>query len=125
MKGTIEMIKGIGMDLIELNRIQTSIDRNKRFIDRVLTEKEKKTYVLLTSQKRRVEYVAGRFAAKEAFAKAVGTGIGRLSFQDMDVMNDEHGAPFIIVKGYEDINIFLSITHSRDYAAAQVVLEEK
>ncbi len=125
MKGTIEMIKGIGMDLIELNRIQTSIDRNKRFIDRVLTEKEKKTYVLLTSQKRRVEYVAGRFAAKEAFAKAVGTGIGRLSFQDMDVMNDEHGAPFINVKGYEDINIFLSITHSRDYAAAQVVLEEK
>lgn len=125
MKGTVEMIKGIGMDLIELDRIQTSIERNKRFIDRVLTEKEKKKYVLLTSPKRQVEYVAGRFAAKEAFAKAVGTGIGRLSFQDMDVMNDEHGAPNITVKGYEHVTIFLSITHSRDYAAAQVVLEEK
>lgn len=120
------MIKGVGMDLIELDRIQASMERNNRFVDRILTESEKKIYQQLTSPKRRVEYIAGRFAAKEAFAKAVGTGIGRLSFQDMVVMNDEFGAPSIAVKGYEeDITIFLSITHSRDYAAAQVVLEEK
>ncbi|WP_339230950.1 holo-ACP synthase [Oceanobacillus sp. FSL K6-2867] len=119
------MIKGIGMDLIELDRIQASIDRNKRFIDRILTEKEKQTYLLLTSSKRKLEYIAGRFAAKEAFAKAVGTGIGQLSFQDIDVRADDYGAPFIVVKGYDHLTIFLTITHSRDYAAAQVVLEEK
>ncbi|MFC4025330.1 holo-ACP synthase [Oceanobacillus longus] len=117
------MIKGIGMDLIELNRIQDSVDRNQRFADRILTRNEKKACDGLPTYNRRIEYIAGRFAAKEAFAKAVGTGIGRLSFQDMEVLNDSNGAPYFVAKGYEEVKIFVSITHSKEYAAAQVVLE--
>ncbi len=111
------------MDLIELNRIKASLDRNERFADRILTENEQESYGSLPSFNRRVEYIAGRFAAKEAFAKAVGTGIGRLSFQDIEVLNDSNGAPVLTAKGYEEYNIFVSITHSKEYAAAQVVLE--
>jgi holo-[acyl-carrier protein] synthase len=116
------MIKGIGIDIIELERIRKSME-NKRFIDRILTEKEKQNFLLLQSETRKVEFLAGRFAAKEAFAKAMGTGIGTLSFQDIEVMNDENGAPYIHVQLDEKMNIFVSITHSREYAVAQVVLE--
>lgn len=116
------MIKGIGIDIIELNRIKESM-KNERFIDRVLTAAEKQKYVLLQSEIRRMEFIAGRFAAKEAFSKAMGTGIGKLGFQDIEVLNDEKGAPYINVTLEDRMNIFVSITHSREYAVAQVVIE--
>ncbi|WP_156290223.1 holo-ACP synthase [Oceanobacillus salinisoli] len=116
------MIKGIGIDIIELDRIQKSI-ANEKFVDRILTSKEKFLYDALQKTNRKVEFAAGRFAAKEAFAKAIGTGIGKLSFQHIEVLPDEHGAPMIQVKGFEKERIFLSITHSKAYAVAQVVIE--
>ncbi|WP_077297748.1 holo-ACP synthase [Virgibacillus pantothenticus] len=117
------MIKGIGIDIIELERIKQSIKNNGRFIERILTPAEREGYRLLTSDKRKVEYVAGRFAAKEAFAKAAGTGIGKLSFQDIEVTKLENGSPVLNVKGFESIAIFISISHAEHYAVAQVVLE--
>ena len=119
------MIKGIGIDLIELDRIEKSLKKNDKLANRVLTMKEKKKFLQLKSSHRRAEFLAGRFAAKEAFAKAAGTGIGELSFQHIEVLSDENGAPSIKVKGYESVNIFISITHSREYAAAQIVIEDK
>lgn len=119
------MIKGIGIDIIELDRIQKSIQQNKRLTDRVLTDREKMFFETLTNERRKVEYLAGRFAAKEAFAKAAGRGIGKLSFKNMEVTTDTYGAPVMNVFGYEESNIFISITHSRDYAVAQVVIEEE
>lgn len=116
------MIKGIGIDIIELDRIRNLMNNN-RFIERILTVKEKQTFALLQSESRKVEFIAGRFAAKEAFSKAMGTGIGELSFQDIEVLNNEKGAPFITYLKEEHMNIFISITHSREYAAAQVVIE--
>lgn len=117
------MIKGIGIDIIEIDRIHKSMER-ERFIDRVLTEREKDLFLLLENRKRKAEFLAGRFAAKEAFAKAVGTGIGRLSFQHMEVLPDQEGAPHMYVEGYEEKRVFLSISHSKEYAVAQVVIEE-
>lgn len=119
------MIMGIGIDIIELNRIHDSMKQNKRLADRILTQTEKIVFETLTNERRRVEYLAGRFAAKEAFAKAVGRGIGKLSFKNIDVMTDTYGAPKMNAVGYENWQIFISITHSKDYAVAQVVLEEK
>ncbi|WP_047981042.1 holo-ACP synthase [Ornithinibacillus contaminans] len=116
------MIKGIGIDIIELERIEKSLE-NKRFVERILTERERERFLTISSHARKIEFVAGRFAAKEAFAKAMGTGIGKLSFQDIEIGNDENGAPFITVALDEAMNIFVSITHSREYAVAQVVLE--
>ena len=115
------MIKGIGVDIIELSRIEDILTRQKKFVDRVLTSNERLKFADL-SARRKVEFLAGRFAAKEAYSKANGTGIGEeLSFLDIEIENDSSGKPFIakpVAKAH------LSISHSRDYAIAQVILEE-
>lgn len=116
------MISGIGIDIVELDRIKTIIDRQSKFIQRILTEKEQLIFRDLKST-RKIEFLAGRFAAKEAFAKANGTGIGNeLSFLDIEIQPDSKGKPMItapINKG-----VHLSISHSRDYCVAQVVIEK-
>lgn len=116
------MIKGIGIDLIEISRIKKTIQQNERFVHRILTEKEKKLFFSIRNERRRIEFLAGRFAAKEAFAKAVGTGIGTLSFKHIEVLKDSVGAPVLTAEGYESQKIFISISHSQDYAVAQVVI---
>jgi holo-[acyl-carrier protein] synthase len=116
------MIIGIGIDIVELKRIDKISTRQKRFADRILTSFEKEYYDQLTG-KRQIEYLAGRFAAKEAFAKAYGTGIGtQLSFLDIQVENEENGKPYITKPLQEGVH--LSITHSSEYAAAQVIIEK-
>lgn len=119
------MIIGIGIDLIELDRIEKSLQKKDALMRRILTKKEQEVFRQFRSQKRQVEFLAGRFAAKEAFAKATGHGIGKLSFQDIEVLAHENGAPVMKAIGYEKHTIHVSITHSRDYAAAQVLLEKK
>ncbi|MCA0972797.1 holo-ACP synthase [Halobacillus litoralis] len=116
------MIKGIGIDLIELDRINQSIKRSSRFVQRILTPKEQERFHTL-KEKRQTEFVAGRFAAKEAFAKSVGTGIGTISFQDIEILPDELGAPTMRVRGFEEYKIWVSISHSSTQAVAQVVVE--
>ncbi|MBV7508721.1 holo-ACP synthase [Bacillus sp. sid0103] len=115
------MIKGIGIDIIELSRIQDILLRQKKFVDRVLTPTERKKFEELPAA-RKVEFFAGRFAAKEAYSKANGTGIGaELSFLDIEIDNDSTGKPFI---AKPETRAHLSISHSRDYAVAQVMIEE-
>lgn len=117
------MIKGIGIDIVELNRIKELLERQKKIIDRVLTSAEKGDFETL-SEKRKIEFLAGRFAAKEAFSKAVGTGIGQnLSFLDIEIQKDDKGKPFIM-KPYSE-GVHLSISHSEHYAIAQVVIEKR
>ena len=115
------MIVGIGIDIIELNRIEKMLDGKLKFMDRVLTEGERSVAAELKGH-RLVEFVAGRFAAKEAYSKAVGTGIGKeVSFLDVEIKNDDRGKP-ILTANTEHI-VHLSISHSREFAVAQVVLE--
>jgi holo-[acyl-carrier protein] synthase len=115
------MIKGIGIDIIELSRIQEIINRQKKFIERILTEKEKQTFEQL-SDRRKVEFLGGRFAAKEAFSKANGTGFGKqLSFLDIEIDTDALGKPFI---HKPEVHAHLSISHCKEYAIAQVIIEE-
>lgn len=118
------MIKGIGIDIIELDRIHTKMKKNERLADRILTENEKETFKKLTNERRKIEFLAGRFAAKEAFAKATGKGIGELRFHDIEVRTDKHGAPAVYAEQFNENNMLISITHSRDYAVAQVIIEE-
>jgi holo-[acyl-carrier protein] synthase len=115
------MIKGIGVDIIELSRIEDILTRQKKFVDRVLTLNERLKFEDL-SARRKVEFLAGRFAAKEAYSKANGTGIGaELSFLDIEIESDRSGKPFI---AKPETKAYLSISHSRDYAVAQVIIEE-
>ena len=115
------MIVGIGIDIIELNRIEKMLDGKLKFMERILTENERNVAKGLKGS-RLTEFVAGRFAAKEAYSKAVGTGIGKeVSFLDIEVRNDDRGKP-ILIANTEHI-VHLSISHSKEFAVAQVVLE--
>lgn len=127
------MIVGIGVDIVEIGRIQEILQRNPGFVKRILSERERAGQ-LPAHERRLAEYVAGRFAAKEAAAKAAGTGIGKLlSFHDIEVGNEASGKPFIHLSSEAAKRLFpdypttttihLSISHSREYAVAQVIIE--
>ncbi|HLR70291.1 MAG TPA: holo-ACP synthase, partial [Pseudogracilibacillus sp.] len=113
-----------GIDIIELSRIQKSVQKNHRIVQRILTDREIKNYENLSTERRKVEYLAGRFAAKEAFAKANGTGIGELSFRDIQVLSNANGKPQLFVNGYDSEHLFISISHSEHYVIAQVIIEK-
>ncbi|MFJ8460339.1 holo-ACP synthase [Lysinibacillus xylanilyticus] len=115
------MIKGIGLDIVEIDRIVKAMMRTNKFKDRILSEKEKVLFDT-HSETRRIEFLAGRFAAKEAFSKALGTGIGeKCKLHDIEILRGEAGNPVLYFKG-ELVNGFVSITHTKEYAAAQVIL---
>ncbi|MTT33145.1 holo-ACP synthase [Terrilactibacillus sp. BCM23-1] len=117
------MIIGIGIDMIELSRIERLI-HNDQFIKKILTCKERESYYTLSTH-RRVEYLAGRFAAKEAYSKARGTGIGKkLSFHHIEISNDENGKPFFSEPQMDHETAHVSITHTNEHAAAYVVIEQ-
>ncbi|QFT87350.1 Holo-[acyl-carrier-protein] synthase [Bacillus sp. THAF10] len=115
------MIIGTGIDIVELSRIERLMNRQPNFIDRILTASEKEIFERLTG-KRSVEYLAGRFAAKEAYSKANGTGIGKeLSFHDMTIRTTDKGKPYFVQPNAHHVH--LSISHSEHYAIAQVIIE--
>lgn len=115
------MIKGLGTDIIELSRID-KVNKDDRLAYRVLSEIELSHYESIENSARKIAYLAGRFAVKEAYSKALGTGIGKtISFSDICCINDEQGKPMI--KGEPDVHV--SISHSRDYAVATVIIEEE
>lgn len=118
------MIAGIGIDLTEMKRVEELVANHLQFPARILTEVELTQYQALTGR-RQLEYLAGRYATKEAFSKALGTGIGsQFSFQDLAVLDDENGKP-VAQTAVFDGNIHLSITHTNEYALAQVTLERE
>lgn len=111
-------IAGIGIDLIEIDRIDESVTRHgDRFLERVFTEKERADCT-------KSERLAGRFAAKEAVAKALGTGIGEhISWQDIEIQNDPKGMPYVtlskkVSSAFGEPKILLSISHSKTHATA-------
>ena len=115
------LIKGIGLDLVELERIEKMMKRTEKFQQRILTKRELIIFETL-SESRKVEFLAGRFAAKEAYSKANGTGIGKgCELHQIEILKDTSGKPVIYFEG-EMVNGFVSITHTRTTAAAQVIL---
>lgn len=124
------MIFGIGTDIVEVERIAASIAQfGDEFAKRILTESELERYLLSNIQAR---FLAKRFAAKEAFSKALGTGLrGPVSFQNITVTHDDLGKPLLLLatelqaflhaKGIRHSH--LSISDERNLAAAFVVLE--
>lgn len=117
------MIIGIGTDICNRSRIKAS----EQFAEKILSEKELKIYNIKSNQH---GYLANRFAAKEAISKAFGVGIGStLSFKDISVLNDEMGAPFVVIsdtacaKLPKFSKILISISDEQEYAVAFVVVE--
>lgn len=117
------MIKGIGLDLVELVRIERAMNRTEKFQQRILTTRELTIFDTLSGV-RKVEFLAGRFAAKEAFSKANGTGLGKgCELQQIEILKDSIGKPILYFDGLQ-VNGFISITHTHTTAAAQVILLE-
>lgn len=115
------MISGLGTDIIELSRIH-KVNKDDRLARRILSDLEYTHYQTINNLDRKNAYLAGRFAVKEAYSKALGTGIGKaIRFTDICCINDEQGKPMI--KG--EPNVHVSISHSRDYAVATVIIEEE
>ncbi|AOV09057.1 holo-ACP synthase [Sporosarcina ureilytica] len=110
------------MDVVELDRIASLDAKSPKFRTRILTEKELEIYESYRGH-RRIEFLAGRFAGKEAFAKARGTGIGaECNFVDIEIIPNRAGKPELSFKGTV-VNGFISITHTKNIAAAQVILQ--
>lgn len=117
------MIVGVGLDVIDIERINKAYIRKPSFADRVLTPNELKLFHTLSGS-RQIEFLAGRFSAKEAFSKALGTGIGKLTFLDVEILPDNLGKPVITSSSYSG-NAWVSISHTGTVAIAQVILEDK
>jgi holo-[acyl-carrier protein] synthase len=125
------MIIGIGTDIIEVDRIRKNIEADKGFIDKVYTTGERSYCEAKTNK---AEHYAVRFAAKEAFFKALGTGWrGGMAFNEIEVINDDLGKPELIIGGetkkYMDklgeVNMYITLSHVKLMAVAFVVIETK
>ena len=117
-----KMIVGHGIDIEELASIQNAVEKREGFARRVLTDKEMERFSSLKGR-RQFEYLAGRWSAKEAFSKAMGTGIGKLSFQDLEILNNERGTPYFSKSPFSG-KVWLSISHTDQFVTASVILEE-
>ena len=122
------MIFGTGVDIVEVKRFSKLIN-NPDFINRFFNKEEQKEY---NNVQALCEHYASRFAAKEAFGKALGTGLAGFSLTDVFVKNDEKGKPYIQVenkaeevlkKTYGDCKIYLSLSHEKTFAIAYVIIE--
>ncbi|EKF51640.1 holo-ACP synthase [Lactococcus garvieae] len=119
------MIYGIGTDNVEISRIVKALERNEKFAKRVLTASEFTHFESFTSKGRQAEFLAGRWAAKEAFSKALGTGFdSQLSFQHIEISKNEKGKPYFLEHPFAG-QAHLSISHSSLEAVAMVVLERR
>ena len=125
------MIFGIGTDIVEIKRIETMTSLDK-FASKILSHNEKEFYDSLTNQKQ-IVYISKQFAAKEAIAKAIGTGIRNdTHFKNIEILRDKNGVPIFnalnkLEKIISDLGItktHVSLADERDYAIAIAVLEK-
>ena len=126
-------VLGIGVDVIQNKRLKSLIN-NKKFISRIFSKNE-----INFSKKnlKKTSYFSNRFAAKEAFVKALGTGFrNNLNFNDIEILNDKLGKPYYLKsKKIDDIikkkfkiksyDLFLSITDEKDYSVAFTIFQKK
>ena len=125
------MIVSTGIDIVEVYRIRETITRTPRFLDRVYTKNER-AYCEGKGEAAWQSY-AGRFAAKEAFLKALKTGWrGKVTWHDIEIVSDPNGVPLLNITGeakkilekHRANAVHLSISHTADHAIAQVILEK-
>lgn len=127
-------IDSIGTDIVEIDRLKQALKkRPERFLNRIFSDQEIKKLKTIANQDIRFGYLAKRFAAKEAFAKAVGYGFGsKVSHRDISVLNQDNGSPFITLDGNtlntikkkynNQIKIHISIADTKRYALATVII---
>jgi holo-[acyl-carrier protein] synthase len=125
------VIRGIGNDIIEIERIKRALKKNDRFLTKLFTLEERH---LFQTRKDLATAVAGRFAAKEAVVKALGTGFRQFGMADVEILRDELGKPVVklsqkvkdTLELSEALEVLVTISHSKEYAVATALaLEEE
>jgi holo-[acyl-carrier protein] synthase len=124
------MVIATGIDIIEINRIKETMERNPRFLERIMTKREQQE---LKKKGMKPSSAAAYFVAKEAVSKVLGTGIGKIAWQEIELLNDQEGAPFIVLHGNAQKEaaqcgidqILISISHDRHTAAAYALGQTK
>lgn len=123
------MVKGIGIDILEIERIQRSMDElGDNFLERIFTSEEIR---YCRSKHNAGQHFAARFAAKEAVSKALATGWrGDFAWRDVEIMNDTLGQPHVALYGklkesLAGASVFVSLSHSKSHVVAMVVIEGK
>ena len=116
------MSKLVGIDIVEFEEIKERL--TDRFIERILSPQEQVRYFGMKHTESRIAYLAGRFAAKEAYTKVYKNFDHSLNFTDVEILNDEFGAPYIISKYRPEDKVQVSISHSRNYAVAICILDD-
>jgi holo-[acyl-carrier protein] synthase len=123
------VVIGLGIDIVEVSRIRKALENGDALARRVFTEQELQ---YCAARKNRFQHFAGRFAAKEAALKAIGTGWQEgIRWQDVEVVPGEKGKPELnfygraeeILKELKGRSAHLTITHASEYAVAAVVIE--
>jgi holo-[acyl-carrier protein] synthase len=123
---------GIGVDIVDNKRFKNLI-KDKKFINRIFSKKE-----ISASKKKlnKINFFSNRFAAKESFAKALGTGFrNKLNFKDIEILNDKLGKPFYLInnkikqiikknKKIANFELFLSISDEKDYSVAFTIIQK-
>ncbi|MCF7924265.1 MAG: holo-ACP synthase [Candidatus Izimaplasma sp.] len=112
------MIKGIGIDICKIDRLKLTSFK------RILSEEEIEVYKSFKLLSRKKEYLAGRFALKEAIVKAFGNLDLKVYLKDITILNDSTGKPYVKEPNYNDYFIWVSISHEKENVIAQAIIEE-
>lgn len=121
------MVKGIGVDIVDVRRIKGLFEKwGEKFLDKVFSKGEREAL----QREKGVERLAGRFAAKEAFLKALGKGMFQIPLKEIEIISGGKGEPRIVLSGNtaklcEGLKVHVSISHEGNYAIAFVVLEDQ
>ena len=124
------MICGIGTDIAQVSRFEKWV-KDPKMLERFFHEKEMSSAKSVAS---RCQHYAARFAAKEAFSKALGTGIAGFDLKEVYITNNSEGAPVLNIEGAAlslmkkqlgECKAFVSLSHEKEYAVAFVVIEKK
>lgn len=115
------MIVGHGIDLQDMAAIKEAYEKRHSFAQKILTETEWALFETLTDR-RKISFLAGRWAAKEAIAKALGTGFVGIHFKDIEILTDDKGAPKVTKIPFKG-QVHLSISHSGNFVQASAILE--
>ncbi len=116
------MIYGIGCDIEDIERFYSYINK-ENYLNKIYTQNEILELNTIKNERKKAEFLASRYAVKEAMSKALGVGIsGEFSFKDIEVYKDELGKPYII---YKDFITHITISHTKTTAVAFIILEKR
>ena len=112
------MILGVGVDIVQVSRLKPEHAK------RILSEEETVVFNEIKLSQKQLEYLAGRFAVKEAIIKAIGHTNYVIGMRDITILNDDMGMPYVKAPSYKDIKFQISLSHEKEYSVGMCVIED-